>query len=105
MRRALVIDELVDLDVGSWAGEVLGRTRLKVRSGHHQAVDTLGTGLRATGWALDGVVECIEHDRLDLTWAVGIQWHPEEIDGDADDATALFGAFVDVAREASPVMP
>lgn len=84
-------DEVVELDAESWVAEVLGRTSVKVRSGHHQAIDRLGEGLRVVGRAVDGVVECVQHESA---WAVGVQWHPEEAQGDPADATALFQAFV-----------
>ena len=44
---------------------------------HHQAVAELPEGLRATAHAEDGVVEAVE-----LTgdgFAVGVQWHPEQV--------------------------
>jgi putative glutamine amidotransferase len=94
----LFIDELVDLEPGSWAARVFDRTRVKVRSGHHQAVAEPATGLRAVGLALDGVVECVEAEDMDRWWAVGVQWHPEEVDGDGGDAQALFSGFVAVVR-------
>ena len=34
--------------------------RSRVNSFHHQAVDRLGDGLRAVGWATDGVIEAVE---------------------------------------------
>ncbi|MFJ1651377.1 gamma-glutamyl-gamma-aminobutyrate hydrolase family protein [Streptomyces sp. NPDC088337] len=42
---------------------------------HHQAVDRLGKGLRASAHATDGTVEAVElpGDRF----ALGVQWHPE----------------------------
>ncbi|MFB7459103.1 gamma-glutamyl-gamma-aminobutyrate hydrolase family protein [Streptomyces sp. NPDC056188] len=42
---------------------------------HHQAVDRLGEGLRASAHATDGTVEAVElpGDRF----ALGVQWHPE----------------------------
>ncbi|MET9994721.1 gamma-glutamyl-gamma-aminobutyrate hydrolase family protein [Streptomyces mutabilis] len=39
---------------------------------HHQAVDRLGDGLSATGWAEDGTVEAIEV--TDHPFAIGVQW-------------------------------
>jgi putative glutamine amidotransferase len=47
-----------------------------VNSVHHQAVDVIGAGLRATAWANDGTVEAIEHLRCP---AIGVQWHPENL--------------------------
>ncbi len=46
---------------------------LAVNSLHHQAVDEVGDGLEATGWAEDGTIEALElGDRV-----VAVQWHPE----------------------------
>lgn len=43
---------------------------------HHQAVERLPAGLRATAYAEDGVVEGVELDGDGF--AVGVQWHPEQ---------------------------
>ncbi|MEV6108255.1 gamma-glutamyl-gamma-aminobutyrate hydrolase family protein [Streptomyces sp. NPDC051940] len=42
---------------------------------HHQAVDTLGTGLVASAFAEDGTVEAVELPGAVFT--LGVQWHPE----------------------------
>lgn len=52
-----------------------GREELTVNSYHHQAVKTLGGGLRAAGVSRDGVVEAVEH--LSLPYCRAVQWHPE----------------------------
>lgn len=49
---------------------------IRVNSHHHQAVKDLGKNLKATAWAKDGVVECIE-DIRENCFALGVQWHPE----------------------------
>lgn len=49
---------------------------VRVNSHHHQAVGKLGTHLKATAWAKDGVIECIEDTRNDR-FVLGVQWHPE----------------------------
>jgi putative glutamine amidotransferase len=41
---------------------ILGTAEVRVNSFHHQAVDRLGTGLRAVAWAPDGVVEGVESE-------------------------------------------
>lgn len=84
--------EMVRLDTDSWAGRLYGGDLL-VRGGHHQAVRSLGAGLRATAWAVDGVIEGLQ--AID-GWCVGVQWHPEEASASAADAAALFGGFVAV---------
>lgn len=91
-------DEPVILEPGSKIHSILGRDRIAVRSGHHQAVNRLGEGLVVTARAEDGIVEGTELPSA--TWVVGVQWHPEDDDGSADDRRALFAAFVDQARKA-----
>ena len=79
---------------------VLGRLACaesaRVNSHHHQAVDEIGRGLRATAWSADGIVEAIE-DTDEGRWAVGVQWHPE-IGWEGDKLSrALFNAFLEAA--------
>lgn len=47
-----------------------------VNSHHHQAVKDVGKNLKATAWAKDGVIECLE-DTRDDRFVLGVQWHPE----------------------------
>jgi putative glutamine amidotransferase len=63
----------------------------QVATYHHQAVERLGDGLIAAGWAGDGTVEAVEC--AGAGWLVGVQWHPEVLDGDR-----LFEAFVQAAK-------
>ena len=57
-------------------GEIFARrASFPVCSWHHQAVRTLGRGLRATAHAPDGVIEAVVLD--DRPFALGVQWHPE----------------------------
>lgn len=74
--------------------EAVGR-RPRVNSYHHQAVNHLGAGLRATAASPDGIVEGIESDRH--RWVVGVQWHPERI-ADQREQMRLFRAFVAACR-------
>jgi putative glutamine amidotransferase len=71
-------------------GALLG-TEVNGRCHHHQAIDRLGSGLVAAGWAADGTVEAIE--LASAPFALGVQWHPEQ---DSDDLR-LFNALVDAA--------
>ena len=59
---------------GSAIGRLYGRY-FTVNSAHHQAVDRLGTGLRAVQRAGE-TVEAVEHETVPV-WAV--QWHPERL--------------------------
>ena len=76
-----------------------GETAL-VNSHHHQAIETVGEGLRATAWTADGLIEGLEDVRTDR-WALGVQWHPE-IDWEQDAFSEnLFASFIEAARSFS----
>lgn len=67
-----------------------GRQSLTVASLHHQAIDRLGTGLTASAWSDDGLIEAAELDAH--PFVVGVQWHPE-----ADEDLSLFTALTAAA--------
>lgn len=73
--------------------ELYGRQCI-VNSAHHQAVDRLGSGLRAVQWAEDGTVEALCHHSLPV-W--GVQWHPERAGGYLD-GIRLLQAFLALCR-------
>ena len=89
----LFLDDTVLVEPGTRLADVLGPTTVTVRNGPHQAVGDVATELRVTARGVDGVVEAVEHRDPD-TWVLGVQWHPEDTDGPADDRAALFGAFL-----------
>jgi putative glutamine amidotransferase len=83
----------VELDEGSRALASAGGSPQVVFSHHHQAVERLGEGLRATGRdEQDDVVEAIEPDGPG--WALGVQWHPE-----ADPESTVIAGLVAAARD------
>ncbi|HEY7279260.1 MAG TPA: gamma-glutamyl-gamma-aminobutyrate hydrolase family protein [Trebonia sp.] len=75
---------------GTRTAELLG-PRTRVWCHHHQALARLASGLTVTARAADGTVEAVEVDGQ--SFAVGVQWHPEEDSGDI----RLFAALVDAA--------
>jgi putative glutamine amidotransferase len=79
----------VTLEAGSRLAVICGE-RIEIATHHHQALDELGAGLKACGWADDGTVEAVE--LADRTWTMGVQWHPEAYNGEA-----LFAALVTAA--------
>ncbi|WP_420096884.1 gamma-glutamyl-gamma-aminobutyrate hydrolase family protein [Brevibacterium sediminis] len=94
--QPLFIDETVALTPGSIIYDLYGQDELMVRNGHHQAVDRVGEGLRVAARAADGIVEATE--RIENTWILGVQWHPEENGADDRDRRILFSAFLDQVR-------
>lgn len=85
----------VAVQPGSGLARAVGLT-VDVPCYHHQAMDRLGLGLRATAWADDGTVEAVELPGD--AFVLGVQWHPEL---DAHD-DRLFVALVQAARRHSP---
>jgi len=81
----------VKIEKGSRLHDIIGRTGIQTNSSHHQAIDELGDGLRASAFAPDGVIEGIEHPGFNLV--LSVQWHPESIYRRAH-SKELFNAFV-----------
>jgi putative glutamine amidotransferase len=85
----------VRLAPGCASAAILG-DRTTVNSLHHQGVASVGA-LVATGWAVDDGVHRVELVEVvedpSKTFAIGVQWHPEETND-----WRLFGALVDTAR-------
>jgi putative glutamine amidotransferase len=73
---------------------VCDSTQLEVNSTHHQVLNRLGTGVIAVGHSLEGVVEAIEV--LDRRFVLGVQWHPEALEGTAH--LAIYESLVEAAR-------
>jgi putative glutamine amidotransferase len=84
----------VSLDATSLVAGCLGVRDATVNSFHHQAVDRLGSGLRAVGRAPDGVIEAIE--ATDRTFTVAVQWHAESMVRSPEQAR-LLEAFAEAA--------
>ena len=80
---------------GTRLAQILGEQDLNVNSSHHQAIRHVGSGLRVTALAPDGIIEGLEDPAH--PFYVGVQWHPEDMPGESS-ASSLFGAFVDAAR-------
>jgi len=90
--RAARVHE-VELEPGSRIAEAMGAVRLRVNSLHHQSVERIAPGLRITGRAPDGVIEGIESECPEW-WAIGVQWHPEEMNDSPEPwDRGLFRAF------------
>jgi putative glutamine amidotransferase len=84
----------VVIDADSLTATCLGVSQARVNSFHHQAIDRLGSGLRAVGWAPDGVIEAVE--ATDRAFTVAVQWHAESMTKSSEQAR-LIRAFAEVA--------
>lgn len=62
-----------------------------VNSFHHQALNTIGDGLKVSARAMDGVVEAVENADGSV---FAVQWHPELLYAENPEHRAIFEAFV-----------
>lgn len=80
----------------SQLAEILGARQLAVNSFHHQAVNRPAAELVVTARAPDGVIEALE--RPTARWTVLVQWHPERMFDEHQEARRLFESFVAACR-------
>jgi putative glutamine amidotransferase len=85
----------LNLKPGSRIAEIFGEDTPETSCHHHQAINQIGTGLTATAWAPDGIIEAVE--AIDHPFAIGVQW---EVGHTGDDR--LYLALAEAARRASP---
>jgi putative glutamine amidotransferase len=78
---------------GSLVADMLGAGSRSVLSYHHQAIGSVGDGLRVTAVSDDGIVQAVEFDAV--PFGVAVQWHPEQ---DAVRDAGLFEGLVAAAR-------
>ena len=88
----------VRIEADSQLHAAFGADTLQVNSFHHQAPDRIAKELRVTAMSPDGIVEGLEWRHHDW-WAVGVQWHPEELDGSSE--AGLFSTFIARATAAA----
>jgi putative glutamine amidotransferase len=85
---------------GSRAARALGRDQVTVNSSHHQGIKQLGSGLLASAWSDDELIEAVETPP-GSPWLLAVQWHPEEMHAEAQAPEhGLFGALVEAADTA-----
>jgi len=105
----------VEVAADSWLGRIIRRClesrhkgrrlsaeksekgwRIEVNSFHHQAVRRLAPGFRVSAWSPDEIIEAIEGQE---GFAVGVQWHPEDLWEEDAFACGLFESLVEMAGE------
>jgi putative glutamine amidotransferase len=84
----------VRVEEGSRIALIFGEPLLQVNSLHHQGIKALASGLKAVGFAPDGLVEAIEIP--DHPFGIAVQWHPEWLT-DQLPMRRLFSTFVEAA--------
>lgn len=84
----------------AWALGLGVGDEVHVNSRHHQAVDTPPPDFCAAARAPDGVIEALELASSNSAFALGVQWHPEDLASRHDCMASLFRALV--RRAAQP---
>jgi len=83
----------ISIEPGSLIARAVGTEHCSVNSFHHQSVKRVADGMRVTARSPDGIIEGIESTDEDW-WAMGVQWHPEEMTESAEPwDRGLFKAF------------
>lgn len=86
----------IELVPGSRLAGILATADVPVNSLHHQGVKVVAPGFTVVARAPDGLIEGLEH--LRHPFALGVQWHAEELIDDDLRMKHLFQAFVEAAR-------
>ncbi|HOV79470.1 MAG TPA: gamma-glutamyl-gamma-aminobutyrate hydrolase family protein [Bacillota bacterium] len=79
---------------GSMLAGMLGGAAIRVNSFHHQAVARVAGGFRVSARSPEGVIEGIE---AESGYAVGVQFHPEDMCGLDERFLNIFKSLVDAA--------
>lgn len=70
----------ITIERGTTLHWIVETTKATVNSAHHQAVERIGSGLRVTALAPDGVVEGLEWEQsASNPFLQLVQWHPERM--------------------------
>jgi putative glutamine amidotransferase len=75
---------------------ILGESVVRVNSLHHQAIKDIAPGLLATGHTPDGILEAVEVEAH--PFAIGVQWHPEELAPTDPRAQRLFDELIEACQ-------
>ena len=87
----------VQVASGTRLSAIVRRSKLRVRTSHHQSVKRLGRGLVVNAVADDGIVEGIEASGR--SFVLGLQWHPEVLAPHQAAQRRIFSAFVAQCRK------
>jgi putative glutamine amidotransferase len=85
----------ITVSAGTKLADFIGAGTHNVNAKHHQCVVEVGEGLEVNARAADDVIEGVE--RRENIFAIGVQWHPEELEDKASDT--LFSTFVQAADD------
>ncbi len=86
-----------EIDKNSRLYQIMGTSKIRVNSIHHQAVKIMVNDFKPAARSSDGVIEAIESDKYPMI--LSVQWHPEKLLKIGDEnSKKLFIAFVGNAQ-------
>ena len=86
---------VVRFEPGAILSRLYDGDEAKVNTLHHQGIGRLGADLVVEGRTDDGLVEAARYDGD--WWALGVQWHPERLDGEHQEIFAAFRQAIEGA--------
>ncbi|WP_165980712.1 gamma-glutamyl-gamma-aminobutyrate hydrolase family protein [Macrococcus carouselicus] len=87
----------IEVKSGTKLHDIVGETKFRINSVHHQANDEIGEGLIISATAPDGVIEAIESQND--TFMFGLQFHPEALYYKHEPSKKIIAAFIQAAAE------
>lgn len=87
----------IEIEAGSVLEELSGTSTVMVNSTHHQAIDRVGSGLKAIARAPDRIIEAVMGPNA-CPWILGVQWHPEKCYSYDQFSQNIFDMFVAQCR-------
>lgn len=89
----------VDIIEGTRLFHIMGKSKIRVRSSHHQSIKNPGKRIRLSAAADDGVIEAFE--TRNKGFMIAVQWHPEKTLNDSY-TKKLFNALVEASKQSRP---
>jgi putative glutamine amidotransferase len=86
----------VDILESTLLSRIMGASRIRVRSAHHQSVKNPGRGLHLSAVSHDRVIEALEPRTSQFL--IAVQWHPEKTPNDRY-TRKLFAALVNASKK------
>lgn len=80
----------------STAAKLFGSQFVETNSHHHQCVRIVGDGLAVSGTTVDGVVESLECEALNV---LAVQFHPERMAEDRPEMASFFRNWIDAVGQ------
>jgi putative glutamine amidotransferase len=87
----------IDIFEGTRLSHIMGASRIRVRSAHHQSVKIPGRGLHLSAVSHDRVIEALE-PRTKKNFFLAVQWHPEKTPNDRY-TKKLFKALINASKK------